>query len=140
LLNIRVKEILTAMLLWIGANTGYNVDLSHPQIQSVTQTELEELYSQGGGNASELHAFYDTVYDTIYLPDTFNIHDAWHKGVLMHELLHYVQDQNQTKFECTAEMEQDVWPLQQKYLLEVHGLTWNYDELWYKLTSNCQTN
>ena len=134
-----MKEILTAMLLWIGANTGYNVDLSHPQIQLVTQTELEKLYSQGGSNAGELHAFYDTVYDTIYLPDTFDLYHVWNQGVLMHELLHYVQDQNQVKFQCSAEMEREVWPLQRKYLWEYHGVRWEYDELWYRLSSTCTT-
>jgi hypothetical protein len=42
-----------------------------------------------------------------------------------------------TQFECTAEMEKDAWPLQKKYLKEVHSYIWNYDELWYMVISDC---
>ena len=133
-----MKSIIAAMLLFIGANTNYNVKLEHPVINFLPQDELERVYSQGRGmKGSELHAFYDTQKDTIYLPDTFNMHDAWHKGILIHELLHYVQDQNNAKFACKAAMEAEAWPLQKKYLWEMHGLDWQYDELWYRLISTC---
>ena len=44
---------------------------------------------------------------------------------------------NNIKFECVAEMEKEVWPLQKKYLKEVHNFDWDYDELWYKTVSSC---
>ena len=133
-----MKSVIAAMLLFIGANTDYNVDLQHPVITQLPQAELERIYSHGKGmKGSELHAFYDTKADIIYLPDTFNIHDAWHKGILLHELLHYVQDQNDAKFACKAAMESEAWPLQRKYLLERHGLKWDYDELWFRVISAC---
>ena len=133
-----MKAIITAMLLWIGANTGYNVDLPHPTVTFLPQKQLEMLYSHGRGmNGAELHAFYDTVDDVIYLPDTFNMYDVWQKGVLLHELLHYVQDQNKAKFQCSAKMEAEAWPLQKKYLLEMHGVKWEYDGLWFKIISEC---
>jgi len=44
---------------------------------------------------------------------------------------------NNTQFECTAEMEKDAWPLQKKYLKEVHNYVWNYDILWYLVISDC---
>ena len=59
------------------------------------------------------------------------------QGLLLHELLHYVQDMNNVKFKCIAEMEKEVWPLQQKYLWEVHQFRWEYDPLWYKTISSC---
>lgn len=133
-----MKEIITAMLLFIGANTSYNVDLPDPVIKLVPQEKMEMIYTHGKGlQGSTLHAFYDTKHDIIYLPDTFNIHDPWEKGVLIHELLHYVQDQNQAKFECSSKMEAEAWPLQKKYLLEIHGINWKYDELWFKMISEC---
>jgi hypothetical protein len=47
---------------------------------------------------------------------------------------------NKVKTQCNAELEKDAWPLQQKYLLEMHGVEWNYDVMWFKMISNCQTN
>jgi len=125
------------MLLWIGANTGYDVDLPHPLIKTVTQQELERIYSNGAGTENHLHGFYDRKEDIIYLPDTWKQYDAWSQGVLLHELIHYVQDQNQAKFQCTNEMEKEAWPLQKQYLLEYHGYVWDYDELWFAVISNC---
>ena len=137
-----MKAIIAAMLLWIGANTGYNVDLPQPTIIQLDQDALEYAYTRGRGMSKsvELHGFYDSPTDTIYLPKTFDIHNAWHKGILLHELVHYVQDMNKVKTQCNAELEKDAWPLQQKYLLEMHGVEWNYDVMWFKMISNCQTN
>lgn len=133
-----MKTLIAAMLLWIGANTNYNVDINHPTIVFLSQDKLEHIYSKGKGiKNSELHGFYDTKEDIIYLPDTFDQYNAWHKGVLIHELIHYVQDQNDVKFNCTAEMEAESWPLQKKYLLEVHGVNWDYDKLWHHFQSTC---
>ena len=130
------------MLLWIGANTGYNVDLPQPTVVKLDQDALEHTYTRGQGMSKnvELHGFYDARTNTIYLPKSFNEYNAWHKGILLHELVHYVQDMNRVKVACLAELERDAWPLQRKYLLEMHGVEWYYDELWFKLISNCQTN
>lgn len=133
-----MKSVLAAMLLFIGANTSYDVDLKHPEILYLSQAELEHIYTKGKGmKGSTLHGFYDLKNDRIYLPDTFDIHDPWHKGVLIHELLHYVQDQNNARFDCNAEMEAEAWPLQKKYLLTVHGVVWEYDEMWFRFISSC---
>jgi len=34
-------------------------------------------------------------------------------------------------------MEKDAWPLQKKYLKEVHNYIWDYDILWYMVISDC---
>jgi hypothetical protein len=132
-----MKSLIAALLLWIGANTNYNVDLPHPVIKTVTQQELEMIYSKGAGTDNHLHGFYDTKADIIYLPDTWKQYDPWSQGVLLHELVHYVQDQNQAKFQCNNAMELESWPLQKKFLWEYHGYEWNYDEFWYFMISTC---
>jgi hypothetical protein len=134
-----MKSVIAALLLWIGANTSYDVDLQHPVIKILPQHQLEQVYSKGKGvpKGSTLHAFYDIKENIIYLPDSFDLYDPWHKAVLLHELIHYVQDQNQADFECNAQMETESWPLQKKYLLEMHGVEWEYDLLWHHIVSNC---
>lgn len=133
-----MKSLIAAMLIWIGSNTNYNVDLVHPKVILLPQDQLENLYTKGEGlQNSTLHGFYNTDNNTIYLPDSFNQYNAWHKGVLLHELIHFVQDMNQVVFACRAEMEKESWPLQKKYLLQVHGVDWQYDKLWHHLQSSC---
>ncbi len=138
-----MKELIAFLMLWIGAETNYNVKLDAPQIVQLTQQELNTMYYKETQTPhGHLHAFYDPKTDTIYLNKYFNIHDPFQKGVLLHELIHYVQDSNEAigpgkPFECMREWELEAYPLQQKYLLEVHGISWDYDELWVKLLSSC---
>jgi len=136
-----MKSVIAFMLLWIGANTDYNVDLPHPTVVMMTQTELEQRYGNDHGpGGGALKGFYSTKSNTIYINKDFDIHDPWKKSVLFHELMHYVQDQNGFTANCVQEWEKEVYPLQKKYMLEVHGLNWDYDPMWYKLISTCPTN
>ena len=136
-----MKTVIAFLLLWIGTETNYNVDLPHPNIIMMSQHELNVKFYGGEkkGNG-KLHAFYDPRNDTIYLNEEFDMHNPWDKGVLLHELLHYVIDMNGAvgkKFACMRETELEVYPLQEKYLLEVHGIVFEYDELYVKLQSAC---
>ena len=51
--------------------------------------------------------------------------------------MHYVQDMNNVKFNCIAEMEKEAWPLQKIYLKETHNFDWEYDALWHLFISSC---
>tara|TARA_Y100000287_G_scaffold27494_1_gene19246 strand:- start:414 stop:839 length:426 start_codon:yes stop_codon:yes gene_type:complete len=139
-----MKELIASLLLWIGAETNYNVDLVHPEIKMMTQIELEhKFYGHDKTPSGTLHAFYDPENDVIYLNSNFDRFNAFDKGILLHELMHYVQDVNGvvgTRFECMRETELEVYPLQKKYLLEVHGVVFDYDELYVKLQATCNPN
>lgn len=134
-----MKEIITALLIWLGANSDFNVNMDIPVVMFLPQDQMELQYfgESHTDDHSELHAFYDTQKNIIVLPNTWDRRDPWDLSVLLHEMIHYVQDQNETEFNCTAEMEKDSWPLQQKYLLEIHDFEWDYDKLWYLMVSSC---
>lgn len=134
-----MKEIITALIIWLGANSDFNVNMDVPTVVFLSQDQMELQYfgESHTGDHSELHAFYDTQKNIIVLPDTWDRRKPWDLSVLLHELVHYVQDQNNTEFNCMQEMEQESWPLQQRYLTEVHGVEWNYDKLWHLMVSNC---
>jgi hypothetical protein len=133
-----MKELLMALMLWIGANTDYNVDLSLPEIIRMDKAPLEYQYFKGTVPIdSDIHGFYSLADKKIYIRGEYPLDHPWSQGLLLHELLHYVQDMNNVKFKCVAEMEKEVWPLQQKYLWEVHQFRWEYDPFWYKTISSC---
>ncbi len=125
-----MKELIMALMLWIGSNTNYNIDCPVPQVErmDIIMEEIIFPYYEG---------FYDYNKNIIYIREGLDIKDPWTQGVLLHEVIHYLQDMNNTQFECTAEMEKDAWPLQKKYLKEVHNYIWNYDILWYLVISDC---
>ena len=135
-----MKEIIMALMIWLGANTNYNVDVPEPTVWFVTQYQLEQAY-YGDKNyeGTILYGFYDITLNLIILPDTWDRTDPWNISVLLHETIHYLQDVNQMKYPCVEEMEKDTWPLQKQYLKEEHNFDWDYDKLWHLLISSCPT-
>ena len=98
----------------------------------------EEMFYKGTNKMpNTLHGLYDKESDTIILSDQWDRRKSWDMAILLHEMVHYLQDQNNMKFRCTAEMEKDAWPIQQKYLKEKHDYVWDYDGLWYAVVSTC---
>ena len=133
-----MKEILTALMIWLGANTPFNTNHDIPSILFVTQAQMEEMFYTGSNKMpNTLHGLYDKESDTIILSDQWDRRKSWDMAILLHEMVHYLQDQNNMKFRCTAEMEKDAWPIQQKYLKEKHDYVWDYDGLWYAVVSTC---
>lgn len=133
-----MKEILTAMIIWLGANSNLDTNHDVPLVIFLPQDQLNHMYYKDSAHdGNKLHGLYDRDKDTIFLPDTWDRRRPWDLGVLLHEMMHYLQDQNEIKFSCVQEMERDVWPTQRKYLREVHDYEWEYDELWYWMVSNC---
>ena len=133
-----MKEIITALMIWLGANTPFDTNHDIPKVIFLPQEQMEKMFYKGKDEMpNTLHGLYDKESDTIILPDTWDRRNPWDMGILLHEMVHYLQDQNGMKFSCTAEMERDAWPPQQKYLKEQHDYVWDYDGLWYAVISTC---
>jgi len=134
-----MKEILTALMIWLGANTPFNTNYDIPNILFVTQDQMEQMFYKGSNKMpNTLHGLYDKESDTIILSDQWDRRKPWDMSVLLHEMIHYLQDQNKMKFNCLANMEKDAWPIQQLYLEKQHDYIWDYDGLWYTVISNCR--
>tara|TARA_Y100000748_G_scaffold285046_1_gene267295 strand:+ start:370 stop:792 length:423 start_codon:yes stop_codon:yes gene_type:complete len=134
-----MKEILTALMIWLGANTPFDTNHDIPNVLFLTQSQMEELYYVEDQEKfpNQLHGLYNRENNTIVLPDTWDRRKPWDLGVLIHEMVHYLQDVNQLEFECTAQMEKEAWPIQKQYLKEQHNYDWDYDQLWFLVVSNC---
>ena len=125
-------------MIWLGANTPFDTNHDIPNIMFLSQDQMEQMFYKGTDKMpNTLHGLYDKESDTIIMPDTWDRRKAWDMGVLLHEMVHYLQDINNHEFSCTAEMERDAWPIQQQYLKEEHNHVWDYDGLWYAVISTC---
>ena len=133
-----MKEILTALMIWLSANTFYSTDHPLPNVIFLSQAEMNALYYKDNEHEpNNLHGMYNKEENVIILPDTWDIRNPWDQGVLLHEMVHYYQDVNEMKFDCSQEMEQDAWTIKQFYLKKVHNYDWDYDQLWYMMISTC---
>ena len=55
-----MKEILIALMIWIGANTDYNTDVPLPVVEFKTQVEMESLYyGERKREEGDLYGFYN---------------------------------------------------------------------------------
>ena len=133
-----MKEIIAWLLIWLGTNTYLNSDHPHPKVLLMPQEDMNALYYKDNDHEPDsLHGLYSKEDDTSILPDDWNKDDPFEMSVLLHELVHYLQDVNELEFTCTQEMEKDAWPIQQHFLKQVYDYDWDYDGLWYALISNC---
>ena len=89
-------------MIWLGANSDFNVNMDVPVVMFLPQERMEQIYYKEQEKHGDLHAFYDTDHDTIVLPDTWDRREPWDLSVLLHEIIHYVQDQNEIQFNCTG--------------------------------------
>ena len=85
-----MKEILTALMIWLSANTFYSTDHPLPNVIFLSQAEMNALYYKDNEHEpSDLHGMYNKEEDVIILPDTWDIRNPWDQGVLLHEMVHY---------------------------------------------------
>jgi hypothetical protein len=133
-----MKEILTALMIWLGANTPFSTNFDVPKVVFLPQNQLEQMfYGDNKYEPDQLHGMYNKEIDTIFLPDDWDRREAWDMGVLVHEMVHYLQDMNNMDFACSREMERMAWPIQQFYLKHQWDYTWEYDKLWFLVISSC---
>ena len=71
------------------------------------------------GRAPEVHALYDSVTGTIYLPEDWSASSPPDVSILVHELVHHIQSDSGATFACPQERERLAYRAQARWL----GLT-----------------
>lgn len=124
-----MHELLAILMAWVGASTGYNVDLATPNVVVTDRYNMCAVYgieTTGQCDAAKLMGFYDKR-ATIYLHDGFNVQDKADVSRLLHELTHYVQWANHVHTHtCLGMLEVEAYELQDRWRREV-GLAAAFD-------------
>ena len=120
-LDAMVREVLE----WINRNTVYPVSGS-PKIVFLDQTDIdieeENVKREGNytewdeGSDFEFSGAYEPITKTVYLSFEWSGHTAGDWGILVHELVHYVQDTVGKKFECREDRELEAYVLSYDFL------------------------
>lgn len=112
-----MAELILSLIVWIGANSEYDVDFPQPIVVMTTQHNMCELFGISDKfrcEVSGLKGFYNEDM-TIYLGTDFNPENSHHVSRLLHELVHYVQYQNGEGYLCRGNLEVDAYDLQDKW-------------------------
>ncbi|HYG89528.1 MAG TPA: DUF6647 family protein [Azospirillum sp.] len=127
-------ELVAALLLWIGAHTGYRVEgIPQPEVRLVSAREITaEYYAQARLPAyarpevdRRIWALYDmdsAEHGIVYVLDDQPLDNVLFQERLLHELVHHVQNMNgmHARYRCRAEGEREAYLLGGIFLKEHH--------------------
>jgi len=118
-----ISTLVGELLLAIQLLTGYSVPALKPEIKLVPHQVIEQQACDG--HCQVLGWF--PPGSTIYLDDRLNpIGHVGHKAILLHELVHYLQQENgahEAGTDCRnwQDREQEAVDIQYKWLVEQHA-------------------
>jgi hypothetical protein len=123
--------LLTTIVLWLSANFSLPASYDHPRVEFAPATEMVALRSKGraagwllqpdvvvgqSDQVAEIISVYDDSTKTIYLPDGWSGSKPADLSVLVHEMVHHLQNIAGLKFECPQKREQLAYSAQERWL------------------------
>ena len=116
---------LVAIAKWVSANAGLPMMTNLPGVELVSTAELTRLREKGlttfhAGVATG--AVYDDATRTIYLPENWSDKSPTDQSVLVHEMVHHMQNEAGFKYACDDARAEPAYVAQDKWL-RTYGLT-----------------
>lgn len=119
---------ISSALIWVTAQFGHTGALPAPIVQWASQAEMVQVAGATDPEAREyvrahgvrLGGLYLPDADKIYLREGLDLDDPRHQSVLVHELVHYVQDQLGV-VGTADQLEAQAYALQERWLREQGG-------------------
>jgi hypothetical protein len=128
-----MQALLTAIVLWLSANFDLPANLQHPQIAFAPAETIGALHYQAfvtapaptsaGADADAVPqqarpivAVYDDKTKTIYLPKGWTGTTPAEISVLVHEMVHHLQNVGGLRYECAQGREKLAFFAQERWL------------------------
>lgn len=123
------REIIMTYIDWLVANSEFEYNgeelpligkMSFDEIQKLAYgEEAVERAANGEYELDVIIALYNHNIDTIIVNEDFDIENFEHHHILVHELVHYLQDINGITDACVQNLEPIAYELQDKWQKEV---------------------
>lgn len=110
-----MKELLTAIMLWLTANFELPNTDKHPHIEFVPSEAIAALRHQASPG-DDVAAVYVDETRTIYLPQEWTGSTPGELSVLVHEMVHHLQNAGGMKHACLQERESLAYAAQERWL------------------------
>jgi Protein of unknown function (DUF3579) len=140
-------ELAAGLLGWINSHSSFTYDIDNiPDIKKVSAKGIAEIAFGGelpaAVNPDNLQIFglYNFNDGTVYLLDSIDLETDEGKGILLHELVHYLQYQTgmDDEAKCQNELESLAYVLEAKFL-ESHDHDHNISASHIDKVSQCRT-
>ncbi|HIM07102.1 MAG TPA: hypothetical protein EYG49_00990 [Gammaproteobacteria bacterium] len=118
-------ELAAGLLGWINDHSSFSYDIDNiPQIKKVSTVEIAEVAFGGAlpksvnPDSLKIFGLYNFNEGAVYLLDTIDLETDEGKGILLHELVHYLQYQTGIDHDvrCKNELESLAYVLEAKFL------------------------
>ncbi len=118
-------ELITSLINWINNNSSFDYKIDEiPYIYKVKKERMQQIAvkitipASVNPDSGKIKGLYNFNSKTIYILDTFDIDDESDRGILLHELVHFLQFQHgdDVFFECKQQLESFAYRLQAKFL------------------------
>lgn len=135
-----MQVLLTVLIAWLTANIDLPAAPELPRVEFVSAARMAEVrYSRLAANSPDrfaaeagrsaqaeighdVHAIYDDLSRTIFLPNGWTAASPADVSVLVHELVHHLQNVGNLKYDCPQAREAPAYRAQSRWL-EFFGKT-----------------
>jgi hypothetical protein len=133
--------LLDAMVNWLSIKFGLPLNHDHPTIKFLQTAQITQYRNRvSDRRGPEVIAFYDDAARTIFLPNNWTGSDPSHLSILVHEMVHHLQNVAELKYECAASREKTAYAAQEAWLA-IFGQDlvseFEIDRLTLKLATQC---
>ena len=134
--------LIAVIIMWLSFTFSLPKSHEHPAVRFLPAEALSDLRygSIDAKRRREVVAAYDDSTRTIYLSDTWSSRDPADVSVLVHEMVHHLQNSAGLKYECPAAREQLAYNAQARWLkLFGRDLSseFDLDPMTVKIMSSC---
>lgn len=137
-----MNVLMIVITAWLAAHFNLPVINKLPDVKFATAQEMAKLRygALASDNQRQLVAIYDDRAGTIYLPDGWTGATPAEMSVLVHEMVHHVQNLAGLEYQCPGAREALAYAAQEKWLA-LFGKSlrseFEIDALTLKLTTTC---
>jgi len=137
-----MKSLLSAIVTWLSISFGLPPNYEHPRIEFAPAEEISQLRYGGTGmeNRPKVFALYDDSKNVIVLPRRWTPVTPADVSVLVHEMVHHLQNRVGLRYACAEEREALAYAAQDRWLAQ-YGTNlireFGFDNLVLKIQTTC---
>lgn len=112
-----MQELMGVIMVWLTATFALPEVREPPRIRYMPPAQIAEIrYGRSGVGVGDVVSVYNDLTGTIILAPDWNSRNVNDVSVLVHELVHHMQNRGSMTFACPQEREALAYEAQQRWL------------------------
>ncbi len=137
-----MNALLSAIVVWLSINFDLPATYDHPEIVFAPAAQISDLgyADKSKENQQAVEAVYNDVRRVIYLPDSWDEKSPADLSILVHEMVHHLQNLSEIEYACPGAREEPAYAAQGRWL-KLFGYNifdeFDLDRMTLKVTTLC---